>query len=143
MAMRIESFCDDDISNEDFIQTDEPVEPIPNEQVVDSEAEQPEIISIFDDSQRSVDNEIMRLKSEKEALRKALYKNFVYLGDQIVDSDSENESSCDDQEEFVSPVNTRHYQIDDQFAPNYYFITNVCSRYLKSESSFLGNLFRN
>lgn len=44
------------------------------------------------------------------------------LGDEIVSSSDESvESDVENQ----NPVNTRHYQIDNQFAPKYFFITNV------------------
>lgn len=68
----------------------------------------------------------MTIKLEEYiSLRKSVNKMNLRIGDEIID---DSESSLDEeQEERENFVNTRHYEIDGQFAPRYYFITNVSS----------------
>lgn len=68
----------------------------------------------------------MQVKLEKEIvmLRESLKTLNARVGDEIID-DSSDSSLEDENEESKNSVNTRHYQIDEQFAPKYYFITNV------------------
>lgn len=69
-------------------------------------------------------NLLLQVEEEVEVLKKALNRMSMRLGDEIVTDDSGSSLDIED-EVYENPVNTRHYEIDDQFAPKYYFITNV------------------
>lgn len=71
----------------------------------------------------------MTIKIEEyNSLRKSVKKMNTRIGDEIID---DSESSLDeDYEEPENVVNTRHYEVDGQFAPKYYFITNVSSSFM-------------
>lgn len=68
-------------------------------------------------------SKVIKLEKENAELRVALKKLNLRVGDDIIDDS--DPSTGDDHEEIEHPVNTRHYQIDEQLAPKYYFITNV------------------
>lgn len=68
---------------------------------------------------------LSRVKAENERLSMALKKVNMCLGDQIISDDSDSTSDSDN-DRYGNPVNTRCYQIDELFAPKYYYITNVC-----------------
>lgn len=71
----------------------------------------------------------VEVKKENESLKKALQVANMRLGDQTVPNSSTS-SIEDEVNDEDNPVNTRHYQIDSLFAPNYYYITNVsCKKF--------------
>lgn len=75
---------------------------------------------------------VAQIKKENENLRSSIKKLNLRLGDETLTDDENNDSSCissNDETETetgeIEYVNTRNYQIDNQFAEKYYFITNV------------------
>lgn len=65
----------------------------------------------------------IKLEKENKILRKSLYYLNERLGDQYI---NDSESSLDEEfQEFDNPVNTRHMQIDAQFAPRHFYKTDV------------------
>lgn len=72
---------------------------------------------------------LAQVKEENKMLKNALQNSNRRLGDEII---SDSDSSLDGEGEVhVNPVNTRHFEIDSLFAPNYYFITNVSLNYFQ------------
>lgn len=65
----------------------------------------------------------IKLEKRNECLTKALNKMNERLGDETIDDS--DDSLDDDYEQCENVVNTRHHEIDGQFLPKHYFITNV------------------
>lgn len=69
------------------------------------------------------DDLVIKLEEEVEVLRKCLKKLNYRVGDEIVNSSSDD--SLDDDIEFETKVNTKYMQLDLRFASKYFYITNV------------------
>lgn len=64
---------------------------------------------------------VIKLEKENEDLRKTVRALNQRIGDDILTEDSDDSIGEDPPES----KNTRHYQLDSQFARSYYFITDV------------------
>lgn len=87
----------------------------------------PAIEKIIDRSNKVSKYMFMKVEEENKILRITLNKLNSRIGDEVVsESDSTlNDDDCGNKVRKENVVNTRHYQIDSQFADKYYFITNV------------------
>lgn len=86
-----------------------------------------EVKPSFDPTQSS--DLLVRIKKENEGLRASIKKLNFRLGDETVSDDDEGESAIssnnEDEPMRRNSINTINYQIDRQFVPDFFFITNV------------------
>lgn len=94
--------------------------------VIDSSAFFTIFLIVFQ-TQTMLEVKLIKKEKENEMLIDSLKKANRRLGVEYISDTDESDTTLDSDSNSDPVVNTRHYQLDAEFAKIYYFITNVMS----------------
>lgn len=69
-------------------------------------------------------NRVIKLEKQLETVKEANSRLSKRIGDEIID-DSDDSILSDGADDYSTNINTRYYQLDEQFSGGFYYLTNV------------------